>query len=1119
MQREPSPPQWQHRQRFVGAPIEFEPVTIPHDAVPEHPTGFEETMKATPDWNDPAVYEWGSEPAHATLVTYETLTQAVRADRSASAFRVSLDGDWRFRWSQNPESRLLDFADETADDSGWDLLPVPSSWQLHGYDYPIGVNTVLPWTGENGKNEQPAPTGDYPHAPTRYNPVGQYRTTFALPEGWAGRRTFIQFEGVESAYYVWINGQRVGYREDSYTRGEFDLTPYVHTGRNVLAVEVYRWSNGSYLENQDNVRLSGIFRSVHLLSRPPVLIRDFTVRTPLADDFSEATLELSVEVSDYAIDRTGADFHIRATLFDQTEAGAVEVWTRSAPVEPVAPGRDVSATIAEPVLSPRLWSAERPELYTLVIELCDANASIVDRVSTRVGFRRVEIVDGVYLINGQAISLRGVNRHEWNPRTGRTLHSADMIADITLMKQNNINAVRTSHYPNDPRWYELADEHGLYIFDEANNESHINRIDADGRPNIPGDRPELRAPLLWRMRNMVDRDKNHACVIAWSIGNESGVGSNLKAMYDWAKGYDPTRPVSYQDPNGSGSPIVPSDISDFDGDFYPPVSELINRARRDPRPYLLVEYAFGQGNTSGYLDEHWAAIRENPGQVLGGFLWDWADKGLWWKIPGQAGEEFLAYGGDWGDNPNEEGAHMSGLVLADRTPTPKLEEAKLAYQPVSITLLDPDTCTLRITNEYLFTSLDGHRLHWAVTEDGRAIRSGTIPGNELTIGPLHSADITLPFSLPKQLRAGSEYRLEVSIVLDAPTSWAETGHVVARAQIELPVVPPTLTLTPSAELTSPEVDQTDETIEVAGVGYAVRIDRSTGHLTSVRYDGREMLASDLLPNYWRAPNDQELSIPEFRATLPEPSQPWRGVGEAWDISEIESSSIPGAVRVTVRGSVTTKIPFRPSHRITTSPQSIVYTIYGTGQVDVLSTFEPVPGTPNPQVVGTTFGLRAEFAHIEWYGRGPWESTADRRGSAFFGHYSGSVADQVTRYSRPQESGNKADTRWAALTNDAGSGVLLVAGGSMYLNAQPNSPDELTGHRHWHEVPESWRTVVRVDAAQEGVLGGNWDQLTRPEKYSNTPAKGPYRLLYRLLPLREGQDPGVLATQYVETDHA
>ena len=1074
-------------------------------------------MNATPEWNDPSVYEWGSEPAHATLVTYETLAQAVRADRSASPFRVSLDGDWKFRWAPNAESRVPDFADENVDDSSWDLLPVPSSWQLHGYDFPIGSNTVLPWTGANGKDEQPLPTGDYPHAPTRYNPVGQYRTTFELPDGWDGRQTFIQFEGVESAYYVWINGQRIGYREDSYTRGEFDLTPYLHDGRNVLAVEVYRWSTGSYLENQDNVRLSGIFRSVFLLSRPPVLIRDFTVRTPLADDFSEAALELSVEVREYAGTHTGEELQVRATLFDGTDSGAVEVWSRSAPVGPVAAGRDASAALTEPVASPRLWSAESPELYTLVVELRDADGAVVDRVSTRVGFRRVEIVDGVYRINGRPISIRGVNRHEWSPRTGRTLSSADMIADIILMKQNNINSVRTSHYPNDPRWFEFADEYGLYVFDEANNESHINRIDADGRPNIPGDRPELRAPLLWRMRNMVDRDKNHACVIAWSIGNESGVGSNLKAMYDWAKGYDPTRPVSYQDSVGSGSPIVPSDISDFDGDFYPPAPELITRAGRDPRPYLLIEYAFSQGNTSGYLDEIWGDVRANPGQVLGGFLWDWADKGLWWEFPERQGEEILAYGGDWGDDPNEDGVHMSGLVLSDRTPTPKLEETKLAYQPVTISAVDLDTRTIRIANEYLFTSLVGHRLHWAVTEDGIAIESGTIAGSEISIGPLDSADIVLPYSLPDQPRPGSEYRLELSIVLDAPTPWAEVGHVIARAQLALPVVVPARATLPAAELASPQLRQTEETIEVEGAGYAVTIDRSTGRLTSLRYDDREMLASDLMPNYWRAPNDSELSIPEFRPTRPEPSGPWRGVGEAWAVSEIDASPIPGGVRVTVRGSVTTTIPFRPDNRITTSPQSIVYTIYGNGQVDVLSTFEPVPGTPNPQVVGTTFGLRPEFATIEWYGRGPWESVADRRASAFFGRYSGPVADQVTRYGHPQDTGNKAETRWAALTDDAGRGILLVAEGSMYLNAQPNSPDELAGHRHWHEVPESWRTVVRADAAQEGLLGGSWDLLTRPEKYSNTPAKGPYTLLYRVLPLRAGQDPAAAATHYVEND--
>lgn len=1074
-------------------------------------------MTSTPEWNDPAVYEWGTEPAHASLMPYETHAQAVRADRLDSPYRLSLDGEWKFHWSPNPAGRMLDFAGGRVDDADWDTIPVPSSWQLHGYDFPIGTNTVLPWTGSNGNNEQPDPTGDYPHAPTSYNPVGQYRTTFELPSGWAPRRTFIRFDGVESAYYVWINGRKIGYREDSYTPGEFEITDHLRPGRNLIAVEVYRWCTGSYLENQDNVRLSGIFRSVSLISRSPVLIRDFTVRTQLDDAFVDAVLEVTADVRDYVGDSAGLDYSVRARLFDGTEPSAAEVWTGTAGVQLAGVGVDSSACLSTPVRQPRLWSAERPNLYTLVLELCDEAGAVVERISARVGFRRVEVTDGVLLLNGHPLSIRGVNRHEWNPRTGRTLTSADMIADIRLMKQSNINAVRTSHYPNDPRWYELADAYGLYIFDEANNETHINSVDAAGKPNIPGDRPELRAPLLWRMQNVVDRDKNHACVIAWSIGNESGVGSNLQAMYDWAKQHDPTRPVSYQDPTGSGSPIVPSGLSDFDGDFYPPVTQLITRAQRDPRPYLLIEYAFSQGNSSGYLDEYWAAIREHPGLVHGGFLWDWADKGLWWPMPGRLGEEFIAYGGDWGDDPNEEGAHMSGLVLADRTPTAKLAEAKLAYQPITVSGSALASATIAISNEYLFTGLEEHTLEWSLTEDGIPIQEGSIPGARLALGPGESSEITLPFGIPESPRLEAEFRLDVSLILAETTSWAERGHLVARAQFDIPV--PTVDAARVADADLPPVHVVEDagSIHVGGDRFSAVVSRGTGRLTSLKYDEREMLASDLMPNFWRTPNDQELAIPDIRLKRPEPSLPWRGVGEEWAVDHVEVRPTTDGVRVTVRGTVTTKVPFRPCSRITTSPQSIVYTIYGNGQVDVLSTFAPVTGTPNPQVIGTTLGLRKELDTIQWYGRGPLESTADRRSSAFFGRYSGSVADQVTRYSRPQDSANKADTRWAAVTDHDGAGVLFVAGGSMFFNAQPNSPDELADRRHWHEVPASNRTVIRVDAAQEGMHGGNWDVMTRPDKYSNTPAKGPYRHLYRMLPLRAGEDPSEAAKRFVETE--
>lgn len=1074
-------------------------------------------MTNTPEWNDPAVYEWGTEPAHAALMPYGTHAQALQADRLDSPYLLSLDGDWKFFWAENPAARMIDFAGDDIDDAGWDSIPVPSSWQLHDYDFPIGTNTVLPWTGANGRGEQPDPHGDYPHAPNSYNPVGQYRTSFELPEEWAPRRTFLRFDGVESAYYVWINGQKIGYREDSYTSGEFEITTHLRPGRNLVAVEVYRWCTGSYLENQDNVRLSGIFRSVSLISRPPVLIRDFTVRTLLDDAFADAALDVTADIRDYAGDSAGLEYSVRGRLFDGTDSSAVEVWTEAGRAQVAGAGVDSRASLSAPVRRPRLWSAEHPELYTLVLELCDETGAVVERISTRVGFRRVEIVDGAFLLNGRPLSIRGVNRHEWNPRTGRTLSRADMIADIRLMKQSNINAVRTSHYPNDPRWYELADAYGLYIFDEANNETHINSVDADGKPNIPGDRPELRDPLLWRMGNVVDRDKNHPCVIAWSIGNESGVGSNLKAMYDWAKEHDPTRPVSYQDPTGSGSIIVPTELSDFDGDFYPPVSQLITRAQRDPRPYLLIEYAFGQGNTSGYLDEYWAAIREHPGLVLGGFLWDWADKGLWWPVPGNPEAEFIAYGGDWGDDPNEESAHMSGLVLADLTPTAKLAEAKLAYQPVTVTAPALPTPTITISNEHLFTGLEGHTLEWSLTGDGIPLQEGTVPGAELAIGPGESSEITLPFRIPESPRSEAEYRLDISLTLAEATPWAERGHVVVRAQFDVPVATPDATRVAAEDLPPVHVVDGAGSIRVSGDRFEAVVSRDTGRLTSLRYDEGEMLASDLMPNFWRTPNDPELAIPDIRLKRPEPSLPWRGVGEEWAVHDVEVRPMAGSVRITVRGTVTTKVPFRPSDEITTSPQSIVYTIHGNGQVDVLSRFAPVTGTPNPQVIGTSVGLRKELDTIHWYGRGPLESTADRRSSAFFGRYSGAVEEQVTRYSRPQDSGNKADTRWAAIVDHDGTGVLFVADGSMFFNAQPHSPDELADRRHWHEVPPSTRTVVRVDAAQEGMQGGNWDVMTRPDKYSNTAAKGPYQQLYRMLPLRAGHDPAEAARGFVETE--
>ena len=1071
------------------------------------------------DWNDPEVYVRGSEPAHATLMPYASLEQAVRGDRSDSPYVQSLDGHWRFRWFPNPESRLTDFFSTAVDDSDWATIPVPSSWQLHGYDFPIGVNLIYPWTGANGQNEQPDPTGDYPRTPTKYNPVGQYRTTFELPSGWMERRTFIRFEGVESAYTLWINDQEIGYREDSYTGGEFEITAHLRPGRNVVAVEVYRWSTGSYLENQDNVRLSGIFRNVSLVSRPPVLVRDFAVQTDLDETLQNAAISVRVSVRDYGGSTAGHVYQVRARLFDGVDSTASQLWSEP-PVgaaEISRHGTDSSVTLTGQLHCPRLWSAEFPNLYTVVVELIDYNGEIVERVSTRVGVRRIEIVDGVFRINGQPVSIRGVNRHEWSPRTGRTLTLDDMVQDVLLMKRNNINAVRTSHYPNDPRWYDLADQYGLYILDEANNESHIVRIDADGRPNIPGSRAELTAPLLWRMQNMVERDKNHPSVIAWSLGNESGVGSNLEAMYAWTKANDPTRPVHYQDPTGSNSPVVPTAISDFSGDFYPPTHELAARSRLDPRPYIMSEYAFSQGNTSGYLEEYWDTIRENPLAVAGGFIWDWADKGLWWPRDEKDGEEYLSYGGDWGDSPNEEGAHMSGILLADKTPTPMLAETKLAYQPVTFTPADLKLGTITLHNEHLFTDLTAYDLSWAITQNGITVQAGQIAGHHLKIDAQQSGTVVLPYHLPSSGAPAAEFRLDLSLSLAGSTHWADAGHEVARAQFDLPILTPAHLGIDGNLLPGLTVASNDEAVEVTGNDFCVSINKKTGRLASLAYDDRPVFVTDLMPNFWRAPTEPELATPEIRDYAPEPSIPWRGVGEDWTITGIDIESSQSRARIAVAGAITTKVPFRPSNQITTSPLQITYTVYGNGQIDVHFSFQPAPETPNPQVIGMMMGLNPALNLIEWYGRGPLESTADRKSSAFFGRYQGVVADQITPYARPQDSANKADTRWAALLDAAGQGIVFAAEGSMYFNAQLNTPAELADKRHWHEVPTSSRTVVRVDAAQEGIHGGNWDVPIRPRKYANTADKGPYELLWRVLPVRSGEDPGEQAARYVKSD--
>ncbi|MFB7593979.1 glycoside hydrolase family 2 TIM barrel-domain containing protein [Streptomyces sp. NPDC056160] len=570
------------------------------------------------EWNGHIdVFRLGTEPPHTTLMPYADTAQALAADRTRSPYRLSLDGRWRFSWSDRPDTRDDTFYRTDLDDSSWDTIPVPSVWQMHGHDFPVYVNITYPYWGPNGLGEEPQP----PAAPTRYNPVGQYRRTFTVPRTWTGRRTFLHFEGVKSAHYVWINGKLAGYHEDSYTPAEYDITPYLQPGRNQIAVEVYRYSDGDWMEDQDMIRLSGIFRSVYLYSTPEVHLRDFKLETPLRDDCTAADLSVTASVRAYGGAGAGR-YTVETQLYDRRGHA---VWPRpleqSADLGSVPAGQDVTVRAARAVPDPRLWSAEHPELYTAVLRLRDPAGKVIETLSHRVGLREFALKDGLMRINGKPVSFRGTNRHEMHPARGTALTRADMIEDIEIIKRMNMNSVRTSHYPNNPQWLELADEYGLYLVGETNLETH------GIRGQYPGDHADWTRACVARAQNMVHRDKNHASVVIWSLGNEAGGGSTFVAMHDWIRSYDTTRVIQYEGDDRPG-------ISDIRSAMYESPARVEARAKDtgDTRPYVMIEYCHAMGNSNGNFKKYWDIVRRHD-VLQGGWIWDFVDQSLNWPAP------------------------------------------------------------------------------------------------------------------------------------------------------------------------------------------------------------------------------------------------------------------------------------------------------------------------------------------------------------------------------------------------------------------------------------------------------------------------------------------------------
>jgi len=1026
-------------------------------------TDLTKTDWAKPDWENPDVVGINKEPGHCTLVPYPDIETAIKADRKASGFYKSLNGNWKFHWVSKPADRPLNFYESSYDVSAWDEIPVPSNWQMHGYGIPIYLNVPYPFP--------PNP----PYIPHDYNPVGSYRRGFTISEEWTNRQIFLHFDGVKSAFYVWVNGQKVGYSQDSMTPAEFNITQYLKSGENILAVEVYRWSDGSYLEDQDMWRLSGIYRNVYLFATPQVHIRDFFVRTDLDESYIDATLMIRPKITNFT-DQSLEGWTIEAQLYDpETEPVLAQPLSRtvSSIIDEKYPQRDnvKFALLEAKVSNPQKWSAEFPNLYTLVLTLKDAEGKTIEAESCRVGFRKVEIKDGQLFVNGRSIKLFGVNRHEHDPDHGRAIPVSRMIQDIKLLKQHNINAVRTSHYPDDPTWYDLCDQYGIYLIDEANLESH-------GLKGYLSNVAGWHNAFVERAIRMVERDKNHPSVIFWSLGNETGCGPNHAAMSAWIKEYDPTRPIHYE---GAVGDPVDYPYVDMISRMYARIPEIIRLATdpNDNRPMVLCEYAHAMGNSVGNLKEYWDAIRSHK-RLIGGFIWDWADQGLRKKSPD--GKYFWAYGGDFGDKPNDGNFCCNGLVQPDRKPNPSLYEVKKVYQRFHVLPVDILAGKFRILNEYDFLNLDFADIRCELVADGRVINKGTLP--KLSLPARAQRNIQLDFKKP-DFQPGAEYWIKIIFSLAADTSWAKKGHILAWDQFKIPFdVPQAPVVDPNA-IPSLTLKQDPEKIVVSGSDFELVFGKDSGALESFDFNGKQLVASALIPNFWRVPidNDEGNDMPKRLGI-------WRNAGPNRTINTVNAKQVkPQIVRVTTEAAIRVG---------TNSTHKTIYTVYGNGDIIIDSTFTPVgDNLPDLPRFGMQMAVPGRFNKFTWLGRGPHETYWDRKTGAAFGLYSGHVNNIIHRYVRPQENGNRSDVRWMALTDREGVGLVAVGMPAIDVSAWPFTMQDLEKAKHIHELPQRDTITVNLDYKQMGVGGDDsWGARTHSEY--TLPAKS-YHYRLRLMP--------------------
>lgn len=1036
------------------------------------------------EWENQYVLHINREPMHVPLGSYATFEDAKSCNRRTSKYVSVLDGIWRFRLVSNPAKVPEGFYRENYDKSDWNDIKVPGNWELQGFDYPIYTNVkypfdmsntkshhiIRPFVSEGVKNMELNP----PYVPEN-NPTGCYITEFAISDEWNCREIFVSFGAVESAFYLWINGKEVGYSQDSKLPAEFNLTKFVRPGINQMALQVMRFCDGSYLEDQDYWSLSGIQRSVVLYCKPEIHIRDFKVINVLDDQYRDAELVAYCYVNkkegyaDYSIKvkLLNANREVVLPEFNEKVSSQVSMYVKSK-YEP----ETGAALFIMSVKEPKKWSEENPYLYTLVFTLVDPMGNEVDFESCHVGFRRVEVnPEGIITLNGKRLVIRGVNRHEHHPESGRAITEDRMREEIAAIKRLNFNAVRTSHYPNDPLWYDLCDEYGIYIVDEANLETHgINAM-------LSLD-PEWSNAYLERAVRMVMRDKNHPCILFWSLGNESGAGMNHAAMAGWIKNYDPYRLIQYEsmDPG----PL----ISDIRAPMYPKLSWItdIMVDSRDKRPVIMCEYAYAKSNSSGNVNEFWEYVDKYP-RLQGGFVWDWADKAIT-KYTAD-GKKYWAYGGDFYENVTDPVLDMclNGIVQPDLTPHPGAYEIKKVQAPINVKEKDITKGTFIVYNKYMDNALKHLDIMWQVIENGIEVQSGKLAPLDIPAG--ESGELVVPFIRPEGKR-GAEYFINLSFQLNKDVPWAPAGHEIYNEQIKLPIHVPQKKPAIAKALTKLKLEDKSEAYIITGENLSISFNKNDGMIDSYIWNGKTLVNSGAKENYFRAPTGIDAACGNENSI----AYDWYRIGLDRLLRKVDD--IAGYITDDHSRVYIEVLSFLHSEGVEYGFYSkLKYSIWGNGMIEVENTVDANISLPILPRIGVTLKIPKTYENFTWYGRGPHENYSDRKLSANVGVYKSTVDEQHFPYIVPVECGGKEDVRYFSLTDKEGAGIMVEGQNLLHVDVHRNSVEDYTQAKHTIYLIPCNEIFVNIDHIHSGVGGDTGWSKTIHEKYQVKPGKFQY----------------------------